>query len=335
MPQATTPETLPTGGKSRRAAALRYLPFALTAALLGGLFWLYDPRALVAAFADIRFGPLAVAVLLTVLTLVVGVTDRWRRIVRIGGIDLSFSEALLMRLGGMPLKMVTPMRVSEVLRAPYLVRRHGASLATAVGVLAFEKAVIVLGVAPALALRVVYYGEWGSLLVLVATAVLVTALATEDGRATILAVVAPLGAKMRERTTHLLGAFAAAGYIGVLKQIAYSTVLMAGEAAALAFCLRAVGVDLPAVEWITILPAVLLVATASVTIGGLGAREAALVLLFPDLDPQRLMAGGLVFFAVAKVGLAVVGLPWVPAYLRRMVEDPGYSRRSAKSPISE
>ena len=141
-----------------------------------------------------------------------------------------------MRLGGVPLKIVTPMRVSEILRAPYLTQRHGTPAATAIGIVAFEKAVILIGVAPVLSLWV---------------------------------------------------------FVAVV-----------------------VGVDLPFVNWLTV---VLLVAMGSFTVGGLGAREAVLVLLFPALDPHGLMAGGVVFFVVAKVGVALLGLIWLPGYLKGMI----------------
>ncbi len=286
----------------------RFLSLAFTAALLALLLFLYGDRRLLDAFKGIDLASLAMGVALVITVLLFGVTDRWRRIVRVGGTKISFAEAWRMRLGGAPLKIVTPMRVSEILRAPYLTQRHGTPAATAIGIVAFEKAVILIGVAPVL-----------SLWVFVAVATGVVMLATREGRYIVLVAVGRLGPKWRERTEQLLTAFAAAGFGGTMKWIAYSTLLNVGEAAALAFCLRAVGVDLPFVDWLTVLPVVLLVAMGSFTVGGLGAREAVLVLLFPALDPHGLMAGGVVFFVVAKVGVALLGLIWLPGYLKGMI----------------
>ncbi|MDP8221904.1 MAG: lysylphosphatidylglycerol synthase transmembrane domain-containing protein [Candidatus Lernaella stagnicola] len=297
-----------------------YLPFAITGLLLGLLLFLYGDRRLLAAFTGIRLAPLALGVFFTLLTLLIGGTDRWRRIVRMSGTDLSWNDAWRMRLGGAPLKMVTPLRVSELLRAPYLVQRYGIPTATALGVVAFEKAVIVLGVAPALAVRVAVYGEVASLYVFVLTAVIVTLFATSDGRQIVLRSTRQLAPAQLPRVEQLLTAFSAAGFGGTLKWVGYSTVLTVTEAAALAFCLQAVGVELPVIEWLTVLPAVLLVAMVSFTVGGLGAREAALVLLFPALDPHSLMAGAMVFFVVAKVGVSALGLFWLPSYLRGMAK---------------
>jgi len=298
----------------------RALPPLVTVALLFVLFRRYDWQAIFGAFHHLRPLPLAAGVAAVVLTLLIGVTDRWRLIVRLTGTTFTFGDAWLMRMGSAPLKLATPFRVSELLKAPYLSRRHGLPVSTAFGALVFEKVSMLLGYAPALPFRAVLYRDWISAVFMLGLLIGMGLLLYPAFHRVVLRLAGYGGEGLRRQTEYFLHYFTDAGVVKTLWQIGYASLLGLVEIIALAFCLAAVGVTIPFVQWLTVMPAVMLVAMAPISVAGLGAREVTLVLLFPTLEPQLLIAGSLLFFAVGKLGIALLGLLWTPVYLRRMIE---------------
>ena len=297
----------------------RLLALACTVALLIILLARYDWRLVLHAFRAAHVLPIVVAGLVLVFSHLYGVTDRWRRILRLVGVTMPFREAWLMRMGGAPLKFFTPLRVGELLRLPYLSKQYGLTADRALGALAFEKVTFLNGLLPALFLRAVLYREIGSVLLAVAVIAAEAAATASGGQRLMLRLLSPFGRRVADWGRGLMEAFATAGWRGVLNQTVYAALIMGAEAIVLALCLKSVGIEIEFARWWTVLPGVLLVGLAPVTFAGLGAREAALVVLFPQQDPNALIAGGILFFVLARLAVAVAGLPWTPEYLRRIV----------------
>jgi uncharacterized membrane protein YbhN (UPF0104 family) len=300
---------------------LRVLPVLVTLGLLAFLGARFDWAAILGSLRGLQTGALLGAVAVAAAVVLFAVTDRWRRVVRLAGLNLSFGEAWLMRMGGASLKLFTPMRAGELLKIPYLTQEHGVPLSAALGTFAFDKATALLGFAPLLALRAVWFHEYWSGAVVAVSAVLVGLALWPRGRKALLQAARPFGEKAVPWAERALGVFAAAGPGGTLRQIAYSLVIVIGEAWLQVLCLRAVGVTLPWRETWTVLPVVLLLAALPVSVAGAGMREAALVAMLPTWPAQRLIAGGLLFFVIARLAVAALGLFWTPAYLRRMLRE--------------
>lgn len=297
----------------------RAIPPVVTLVLLFVLFRRYDWQAILGAFHHLRPLPLAAGTAAIVLTLLVGVTDRWRLIVRLAGVPFGFGEAWLMRMGSAPLKLATPFRVSELLKAPYLSRRHGLPVSTAFGALVFEKVTMLLGYAPALPFRAAIYRDWISAVFMIGLLIGMGLLYYPAFHRVAMRLAGYGGDGLRRQTEYFLHYFTDVGVVKTLWQVAYASLLGLVEIVALAFCLAAVGVEIPFVQWLTVMPAVMLVAMAPISVAGLGAREVTLVLLFPTAEPQLLIAGSLLFFALGKLGIALLGLLWTPAYLHRVM----------------
>ncbi len=305
---------------TKKALLSRLIALACTVLLLAFLIFHYDWRLVWSAFGRARWGPLLLAGVVLVFSHLLGVTDRWRRILRLVGVSVSFREAWVMRMGGAPLKFFTPLRVGELLRLPYLSRQHGLTADLTLGALGFEKVTFLTGLLPALLLRGVLYGEIASLVSAFAVVLVLVIATAAESRELMLRLLAPFGERVTTWGRGLLAAFANAGLSGVFGQVIYAAIILACEAVVLALCLQSVGVEIDFARWWTVLPGVLLAGLAPVTFAGLGAREAALVVLFPHETPAALIAGGILFFVLARLAIAVAGLPWMPEYLRRMVE---------------
>jgi uncharacterized protein (TIRG00374 family) len=74
----------------------------------------------------------------------------------------------------------------------------------------------------------------------------------------------------------------------------------------------AVGISLPVLAGFTVIPVVVLVGLLPVTIGGMGTRDAAFVVLFASYaDPASLVAIGLLYAIFRYWLLALVGIPFM------------------------
>ncbi len=292
-----------------------------TLLLLGYLIRRFNWGTLLGALSGARVGPLMLAVAVLCFSHLLGVTDRWRRILRLVGVSVSFREAWIMRMGGAPLKFFSPLRVGEFLRLPYLRRQHDLSTDRALGAMAFEKFTFLTALLPALLARALVDRELASLAIVLAAVIGEAVAVAPWGQQLVQRAATLFGTRAREWSGGLLAAFACAGGRGLLCQTLYAVGIMAAEAVVLALCLRAVGVDIEFARWWTMLPGVLLAGLVPVTFAGLGAREVTLVVLFPRENPEALVAGGILFFILARLAIAVAGLPWMSEYLQRMVES--------------
>lgn len=304
---------------STRERVSQLFAVAITVLLLVYLFARYDWQAILHSVGRVEFWPYFPAIFVLLFFYILLITDRLRRVLRLIGLPITIREAWLMRMGGALFKVLIPFYAGELLRLPYLAKRHGAAADRVIGAMAFEKFTTVAGLAPALILRFIFYGELASLAVLIAVCLLLACFSFTWGREWIGRVASLLGAKVGDWSAGLLSAFETAGVGKGLGLIAFATLILAVEAAILALCLRSVGVEIEFARWWTVLPGVLLVALVPVTVAGVGARETALVLLLPNEDPAALVAAGILFFVVARLGVVVLGLPWTPLYLQRIL----------------
>ncbi|MCL5035477.1 MAG: flippase-like domain-containing protein [Chloroflexi bacterium] len=131
-------------GKMKKPALFNVLfTFGVTILIFYLLFKVIEPKAVFDALekADINRSPwLIIPILLNMLA----PTDKWRRILRSLGCKISFREMLVVMMGCMPIKLVIPGKIGEIARAVYLSSRKKLPLATGIGVIAFNKVLILM-----------------------------------------------------------------------------------------------------------------------------------------------------------------------------------------------
>ncbi len=99
--------------------ANRWARYALTLALLVLVVAKVDPQRLLASLQSARAEYVALALLLTAPFLYLKAL-RWHLLLRAGDIQASFLESTVSLIGGMGLGLVTPARLGELVRAAYL-----------------------------------------------------------------------------------------------------------------------------------------------------------------------------------------------------------------------
>jgi len=99
--------------------ANRWARYAITLALLALVIAKVNPQRLLASLQSARPDYVALALLLTVPFLYLKAL-RWHLLLRAGAIHASFLESAISLIGGMGLGLVTPARIGELIRAAYL-----------------------------------------------------------------------------------------------------------------------------------------------------------------------------------------------------------------------
>jgi len=103
----------------RAIYANRWARYALTLALLALVAAKVNPHRLLASLQSARPNYVALALLLTAPFLYLKAL-RWHLLLRAGNIRASFLESTISLIGGMGLGLVTPARIGELIRAAYL-----------------------------------------------------------------------------------------------------------------------------------------------------------------------------------------------------------------------
>ncbi len=283
--------------------ANRWVRYALTAALVALVIAKAQPQQLLNAVGSARPQYLAFALALTAPFLFLKVL-RWHLMLREAEVDATFSEAGLSLIGGMGLALVTPARLGELIRTAYL--RDPQKLKIG-GLVLIDKGFDVLMLA---ALSVA--GAWFLVSPILALVLATCALA---GLAIVYRPQVAQAALDRAATRLPLGAQIgrAAGSLESLSARASTWYLVLTLAA---FCIVLVQFGLILLSWhgwsteiiFMTFPLVILTNVLPITVGGLGVREGASVLLLQHYgvsSAHATLAAFLMFsFNTALPGLA-------------------------------
>lgn len=307
------------------------LLLAFTLLILGILAWRTDVRRIWASLVSARWELVLVMALISLPINVVMAADKFMRILRFGHCRISLGESMFIRLASAPLKLVLPGKAGEAAKAFYLKRRSGLPLTTGLGAILFDKAtnlvaalILLLSLTywyatPAVSSR---YYLFALILVLVFLFLHRLPAAGRWG--------SRLPARVKSSLARLTETFTAAGPRGRLGFIIYSMVFEFSEIANTYLALRALGVPIPMIEAVALVPIIILAGNLPLTIAGLGTREAAFVLLYsPWAQPGVLVSAGLLVSFIEYIMVSIIGLLFLPRFLAAMTPpSPGSGQDS-------
>lgn len=287
----------------------------LTAAILGILFWFVDveevPRALLAA------NPWYLAASIVVVGAMLLVkAHRWTVTASVFGHSVPLSRSLFVDMATYPAVGVTPSRSGELLKIYYFEELPG-KITTAIIVLVRTLDLLLVGLFGAMGVVIhVYRGEspgWAVVLGLaIATSLLMGVLVT-IGRG-------PLGRFLERKWPAISASLHTAlrRRVKIGQVVTESGVLFLLSVIQAIFIFAAVGIHLPPVVSFTAIPAAIFVGLLPITVGGMGTRDTAFVVLLSSYgNAEQLLAGGILFSALRYWLLAVVGLPFMQHEGRR------------------
>ncbi len=292
--------------------ANRWARYALTLALLFLVVAKVNPQRLLGSLQSARPGYVALALLLTAPFLYLKAL-RWHLLLRAGAIQASFLESTVSLIGGMGLGLVTPARIGELIRAAYL--RDPRKLKIG-GLVMIDKGLDVLVLA---ALSVP--GAWRLLGPLAGMAFVVVTivgafLVYSPGRLLVwlrsVSFRFPPGAKL-ERVWSSLESLSTRATTTYLVLTALSFVVVLVQFGLILLSWRSWSFSVVALTF----PLVILTNVLPLTIGGLGIREAAAVVLLGHygVPPAHAALAAFLMFVINTALPGMVGALLLPPAL--------------------
>ena len=302
------------------------LTVALSAALLVALLLSVDPPALRAALAAADRGLLAWAAGLSLcIHLIVEPLLLWW-ILRLMGHRLPPRDVWFMLVAVAPLKLLTPAKSGVLFGAIYLRRRHGTPTAEALSAMLVDKAHNAAWMLSVLTLLVLagFDAAWLERAPLTALAAAgATTLAALAGAWLLRGRLRSLAGaalattpRLREKLGQLTAALWKLTWSQQLGLFVATGVIVSAGFVQMYLMLRAAGVAVPLGTAYLTMPLIVLAGTLPVTAGGVGSREAAILLLFVAWgSPEQLLLAGLLNTGVHYLLPGLLGLPLVPKLL--------------------
>jgi len=251
--------------------------------------------------------------------------ERWRRILQALGCPLSYREVFYIRTGCIPLKIVFPMKSSELFKALYLYRRRKLPFAQGVSSLILEKVLNVLATLgiflfglSSLDLKIHPFIPIGGIFII---------------------IFFLFSSKMREfciifsKIVHpklykfILQLFSSFEYIsprekGIL--IFYSLWYQFSEFFNTYILFRAVGIEISFFLILALVPLIMIVNNLPITILGLGTREGLIVFLFAKYGTSGyLLSAGMLVSFVEHILPVVIGLFFIKTFLIHLALEKG------------
>jgi uncharacterized protein (TIRG00374 family) len=294
-----------------RVALTLCLTLALVAVLvhdLGGI------GELVAAVRRARSAWVAVAFAASSTCVLLGVV-RWRLVLSAMGYSLGFGRGLVVVLATWPLAVVTPSRANDLLRP--LAVRSIIPVAAGTGSVIAEKAIdlFVLLALAAFGTSLTGLWTWTALIVAVLALEVATIALVVKRRAWLARL--PLLRRRAGSIEALFDAFVALGRAPakLASTAAVSLAIRLLTVAVTHALLVAVGADVRWFDTLTLWPAAMLVGVVPLTLGGLGARDAAFLVLLGEraatVGSASVLAATMGYSAVAIWSFAILGLPFM------------------------
>ncbi|HEY8090147.1 MAG TPA: lysylphosphatidylglycerol synthase transmembrane domain-containing protein [Polyangiaceae bacterium] len=269
---------------------------------------------LIAAIRGARPAWVGVAFAASSTCVLLGVV-RWQQVLRAMGYSLGFRRGLVVVLATWPLAVVTPSRANDLLRP--LAVRSVVPLAAGTGSVVAEKAIDLFVLLAIAAVGTVVRGFWTW------TAVIAAVMGLEVTTVTLVVMRRRWLARLpflRGRAGSieaLFGAFVALGRAPArLASTAVVSLLIRLLTVVVTHALLvAVGAGVQWFDTLTLWPAAMLVGVVPLTLGGLGARDAAFLVLLGErggsVGTAAVLAATMGYSAVSIWSFAIIGLPFM------------------------
>jgi len=314
--------------KISKKSAKFILVWAFTIGIMIYLFYGIDYREVWGALRSLDKGLFLLTIAISVFGNLYLSCQKYRRLLQLLRCDVSLKEAILIKMGTIPIKNLLPAKSGEVLRAVYLKRRYdfsylkgGSSIFFGMGlsVIALILFILLTGFFYNEDIRARYYYGLPMLGGLVLGAILLRKgvlpetthswLAKTNGR--IAAAIRDITAVSHERRykRRMVALFGyTIGFEGS-KVILYLLLFVAS------------GITIPPKAALFFIPMIIMVASLPITIFGLGTRDSALIAFFGNYaQPAQLLSAGIAISFVDGIVPLILGLALMKPFLARLVE---------------
>jgi len=297
-------------------------------AITVAVFWLVFRKVNAGKTLDALMGSdpglVALAILVSLVANTLIGADKWRRILHGMGCWLSFREALFIRLGCAPIRFTFPAKSGELFKAIYVQQNQGLPFLRGASSLVVDKLLNMWGMLFFLFVGIPFLGEKVPMSAVVLPVLFVVLpMLLWMLRRHVYAVLGKLHGRVRSLAEQLLSAFEEMSTARKIGLFAYSVLFQVSELVTSYILAYAVGIE-PSVEFrhmFIIVPIVVVLASAPWAISGIGVREPSIAGLFYfyGYGPlEKSMAVGILVSAVEYVCPILVGLPFMPLFLKKI-----------------
>lgn len=284
------------------------LSWGLTLMIFVFLILKIDFRAMFQNLITMDFNYLMVStVLLVFATLFLGV-EKYRYILEFLGYDVNFKDVLTLRVGGLPVKFISPFKSGELVRLAYLYKNYGVSYQSGIYSLILNYLL----------------------------------------RLAVLVIVYLYGYLWYKNYFILLSVFSAVFILVMLKYLnknalfalIYSVFLEITLLTSYYFIFLSAGITLDLNKIFLFLPLILVTEALPVGVGGIGVRELGVILFFKNFaDLEKLFAIGLIASFVNMIIPVFVGMLFMRKFIMEMFMNGtkryNYLERRNKNPLTK
>lgn len=250
--------------------------------------------------------------------------DKWWRILRALGADVTYREVFRVRLGSDPIRFTVPLKVGELVNALHFGKLETLGFSRAAGSVLFDKAVNLFGTVFWLYMGFVAMAKvpmlWGLAAHLLVGLAVLALISSRRLRWAIVAVAGRLHPKLARFGSGVLVAFEEFSPLQKIGFLAYGVLFQLRPPFVCAMMLLAMqpdGAQLPSLRQFLAYGSVVVLMGNIPSMGGIGPREAAVIELFKGYaDPATLLTVGLAMSFGMQVLPAILGIPWMFPLLR-------------------
>jgi uncharacterized protein (TIRG00374 family) len=264
---------------------------------------------------DIKLVILAVFISLSVNIFLGAV--KWRSILRGLGCAISFREALRVRSGCIPFKVIFPLKSSELLKAFYLKNTKSMPASRAAGSIILDKTLNVLAT-----LAIFLIGLLASDISLprsfpISALLLIGIfIFSERAQDAVIKCAGRMHPKLRDLSWQLLSAFRELGAGKKIYLIFLSLMYQMSEAVNVYLLFRAMSIAVPFSAVLVFVPLIMMADNIPITMLGLGTREAFMILLFGHYGPSGAILGaGILVSSIEHILPVLFGLFFIRYFI--------------------
>ncbi len=265
--------------------------------------------------SDFRLILLAVFISLSV-NIFLG-TEKWRRILRALGCSLSYKETLSIRAGCLPLKVIFPMKSSELLKVLYLNRQKKMHFGRGLSSLLLDKSLNLL------VTLVIFFAGLSAVDLKISKVIPVSMLVvaililfSAKVRSIFIVLSKKIHIKLYNFTAQLFSGFEEVKIKEKIILILFSIVYQLSEFINTYILFKAMGLKVPFSLILVMIPMVMIVNVFPVTILGLGSREAFTIFLFSGYGASTLLlSASLLITFIEHILPVLFGLFFIKAFI--------------------
>jgi hypothetical protein len=308
---------------SDTARLRNFIAILISLSILFFLFYKIDARKVLSVLSGSNLWLVLLAVVISLSVNIFLGALKWKRILCALGHLLPFKEALAIRSGFLPFKLVFPLKSSEIIKAFYLEKQKKIAFGRAASSLLVDRALNLFVTLSIFLVGLILTDIKISIFFpIMALLVLLGFLFLRNLRGIFLKIAKVMHPKFYQFSRQLFSGFEEINVKEKTILTAYSAIYQFSEFVNTYILFKAIGVDVPFSLLLVFVPLVMVVSNLPLTVMGLGSREALLVFLFAKYSQaSSLLSGGLLVSFVEHVLPVVFGLFFIKSLTNFTLEE--------------